>query len=317
VAPDTIYEGEETSGEREQLRCPSCGSSNIVFDSIHGEHVCRDCGNVIETVIDQGPEWRAFTPEQKARRTRVGAPLTPLRPDGGLSTMIDWRNVDSEGRQLDLQSRLQVSRLRKVNKMFNVGGFNEKNLRAAINEIERVSTCIGLPRSVREEAAILYRKATRSRLIKGRSVESMVAACIYAACKLNNLPRTLDEISDISKASRKDISRSYRLLINYGILSKVPPSRAMDFVPRIVSDLKLSMKVQRISMKVLNYAYSMGITSGKMPEGLAAASIYLTSLLLGEKRTQREVATVASVTEVTIRNRFKELLLALDFEVLI
>jgi len=145
----------------------------------------------------------------------------------------------------------------------------------------------------------------------------MVAACIYAACKLNNLPRTLDEISDISKASRKDISRSYRLLINYGILSKVPPSRAMDFVPRIVSDLKLSMKVQRISMKVLNYAYSMGITSGKMPEGLAAASIYLTSLLLGEKRTQREVATVASVTEVTIRNRFKELLLALDFEVLI
>jgi len=296
----------------DQERCPYCGSEKVIFDPSCGEHVCIECGNVIGYIIDEGPEWRSFTPEQRAKRTRVGAPLSPLRPDQGLSTTIDWRNKDGSGNDLNFSKRIQALRLRRTNKMFNTGDGNEKNLRIALGEIERIGSQLGLPKAVREEAAMLYRKAARMKLIKGRSVESMAAACIYAACKTNIIPRSLDEVSKVSKSDRKEIARSFRLLVGEGLVRKAPPSRAVDFIPRIVSRLDLSMRVQQTAVEILEKARALGLTSGRMPEGLAAAAVYLATLLHGERRTQREIASIVSVTEVTIRNRFKELLQGLN-----
>ena len=305
------------ANEGNKLVCPYCGSTHIIYDESRGEYVCENCGNVVEKGIDPGPEWRAFTPEQRERRTRVGAPVTPLGPEISLSTIIDWRNKDSSGHELAVKKRVQISRLRKINKIFNIGVLNEKNLRLALSEIERIGLQIGIPKVIREEAAILYRKAAKKKLIKGRSVESMVAACIYAACKLNSMPRSLDEISKVSKASRKDISRSFRLLLSASIIKKLPPSKPSDFIPRIISELRLSMKTQQLAFRILKEAQSIGISSGKMPEGIAAASVYLATILTGERRTQRDVSSAANVTEVTIRNRFKELITRLSFEIVV
>ena len=292
--------------------CPVCGSERVIFDPVRGEYVCMDCGNVLEMAIDMGPEWRAFTPEQKIRRTRVGSPLSPLKPNGGLSTVIDWKNKDWSGHALSLSKRLQVSRLRKANRMFNAVP-SEKNLRLALSEIERLGSQLGIPRAVMEEAAIYYRRAARCRLIKGRSLESMVAACVYAACKIGNVPRSLDEIAKVSKSDRKEISRSYRLIINEGIVPKIPPSKAIDFIPRLVSELRLSVKVQYCAVEIIRVADQMGLSSGRIPEGLAAAAVYLATIIHNERRTQKEVASIANVTEVTIRNRFKELASKLNF----
>jgi len=293
-------------------QCPYCKNNSVIYDPKCGEYVCIECGNVIGYIIDEGPEWRSFTPEQREKRTRVGAPLSPLRPDQGLSTMIDWRNRDGSGNELNFSRRIRALRLRRANKMFNVSSTNEKNLRIALGEIERIGSRLGLPKAVREEAAMLYRKAAKKKLIKGRSVESMAAACVYAACKVNFIPRSLDEIANISKSERKDIARSFRLLVNVGLIQRAPPSRAVDFVPRIIAKLGLTMQVQQTAVEILEKARSLGLTSGRMPEGLAAAAVYLATILHNERRTQREIATIVSVTEVTIRNRFKELVQGLD-----
>lgn len=294
------------------ITCPYCHSNKVVFDPLRGEYVCTNCGSVVQVVIDPGPEWRAFTPEQRLKRARTGIPLSPARVNTGLSTTIDWRNKDSEGHDLGLTKRVHVSRLRKTNLIFNINNPSEKNLKIAYGEIERLGLQLGLPQRVKDLAALLYKNAAKNRLIKGRSVESMVAACIYAACKINKVPRSLDEISRVSKAARKDISRSFRLLINHGLIKKIPPSKAIDFVPRLASELKLSTKVQQTALNILEMARHLGLASGRMPEGLAAAAVYLATILHCEKRTQREIASSASVTEVTIRNRFKELLETLD-----
>ncbi len=301
----------------EPLRCPVCGSNELVKDPERGEITCTNCGWVIvDHVIDQGPEWRAFNEEQRLKRARAGSPLSPLKPNQGLSTMIDWRNKDVSGKSLSPEKRPQMSRLRRLNKIISVSEPSEKNFMIAFAEIERIVAQLGLPKTIADEAAILYRKAAKKRLIKGRSIESMAAACIYAACRMHKIPRSLDEISDSARADKREIGRSYRLLAKE-ILLKIPPSQATDYVPRLVSALKLPVEVEQLAIRIIKEAYTLRLTSGRMPKGLAAAAVYLAAILMNQKRTQREIASNANVTEVTVRNRFKELMEKLQFEIFV
>lgn len=298
-------------------RCPQCGGQELMKDVERGEIICLNCGwVVVDHVMDQGPEWRAFNEEQRLRRARAGSPLSPLKPNKGLSTMIDWRNKDVSGKFLSPEKRPQLSRLRRLNKIISVSEPSEKNYMIAFAEIERIVAQLGLPRAIAEEAAILYRKAAKKRLIKGRSIESMAAACIYAACRMHKIPRGLDEISGSARADRREIGRSYRLLAKEVIL-KVPPSKATDYVPRLINTLRLSAEVEQLAIRIIREAYSLRLTSGRMPKGLAAAAVYLAAILMNQKRTQREIASNANVTEVTVRNRFKELMEKLQFIVVV
>lgn len=301
----------------EVIRCPVCGGSDFIKDTERGEIICINCGWVVEDhVIDHGPEWRAFNEEQRLRRARAGSPLSPLKPNQGLSTMIDWRNKDVSGKSLSPEKRPQMSRLRKLNKIIAVSEPSEKNFMIAFAEIERIVAQLGLPKTIADEAAILYRKAAKKRLIKGRSIESMAAACIYAACRMYKVPRSLDEISESARADKREIGRSYRLLAREVIL-KIPPSQATDYVPRLVNLLKLPVEAEQLAIRIIKEACNLRLTSGRMPKGLAAAAVYLAAILTNQKRTQREIASNANVTEVTVRNRFKELMEKLQFDVFV
>ncbi|OYT31750.1 MAG: transcription initiation factor IIB [Thermoprotei archaeon] len=295
-------------------KCPKCGG-RVIKDVERGEVICLDCGYVLEDhIIDRGPEWRAFDYEQRLRRERTGNPVSPIKFNKGLVTEIDWRFKDSSGKYLSLEKRPQISRLRKLNKITSLSQSSEKNFLIAFAEIERMAANLGLPKQAVNEAAMLYRKAASKKLIKGRSIESMAAACIYAACRTHKVPRSLDEISEISRADKREIGRSYRLLAKE-ILLKIPPSKAIDFVPRLVNTLGLSQEVRMLAVKIIEEARRLRLTSGRMPKGLAAAAVYLAAILYDQKRTQREVALAAGVTEVTVRNRFKELVEKLNFYV--
>jgi len=284
-----------------------CPPDKIVFDEERGEYICIETGEVIEErVVDRGPEWRAFTPEEKERRSRTGSPITPTIHDGGLTTIIDWRDKDATGKKLELKKRLEVMRWRKWQIRTRIQSSIDRNLAQAIAELERIADQLNLPKPVKEEAAIVYRKAVERGLVRGRAIESVVAAAVYAACRKHRIPRTLDEIAKYTKTGRKEVARCYRLLLRELDL-RIPIVDPKDFVPKIASVLRLSGATVRLAMEILDKAKDRGVTAGKDPAGLAAAAIYIAALLNDERKTQKEVASVAGVTEVTVRNRYKEL----------
>ncbi len=299
-----------------QKKCPECGSPKFVRVYERAELVCAECGFIIhDKIMDMGPEWRAFDQEQRERRGRVGAPMTFTIHDKGLSTMIDWRDRDSHGKDLTPKRRAQIYRLRKWQRRIRVSDATERNLAFALSEVDRMSSHLGLPRNVREAAAVIYRRAVEERLIRGRSIEGVAAAALYAACRECKVPRTLDEIADVSRVSKKEIGRSYRF-ISRELLIHLRPTSPIDYIPRFGSELGLSGEVQSKAIELLKEATKKGLTSGRGPTGVAAAAIYIASVFCGERRTQRDVADVARVTEVTVRNRYKELCekLGLDVE---
>jgi transcription initiation factor TFIIB len=297
--------------------CIECNSTKLIKDYERAEIICMNCGLVLhEKLMDDGPEWRAFDMEQMDKRSRVGAPTTYTIHDKGLSTMIDWRNQDIFGKNLTPKRRAQIYRLRKWQRRIRVSDAKERNLAVALSELDRISSHLSLPRNVREVAAMIYRRAVDSRLIRGRSIEGVCAASLYASCRRCRIPRTLEEIAGFAKVNKKEIGRSYRYIARK-LNINIPPTDPVDYISRFVADLKLSGMVQKKSIEILRNAVTSGLTSGRGPMGLAAASIYIASLLFNERRTQREIAETAKVTEVTVRNRYKELVDKLKINIII
>ncbi|MBS7643123.1 transcription initiation factor IIB [Candidatus Bathyarchaeota archaeon] len=289
-------------------KCPECGSTRVIRDYEQGEVVCMDCGYVVDDrITDSGPEWRAFDDEQRAKRTRVGAPLTFTIHDKGLSTMIDWHDRDTYGKDLSPGQRAQVYRLRKWQRRVRVSDATERNLAFALSELSKMSSSLNLPKNILETASVIYRKAVKKRLIRGRSIQGVTAAALYMSCRQCGVARTLDEIAHVSTVNKKEIGRSYRFMVKE-LETFVPPSTPSYYVSRFSNQLGLAGKVETIALRTLQVAGSMRLTSGRGPTGIAAAATYIASVLAGEKRTQREIAEIANVTEVTIRNRYKELL---------
>jgi len=289
-------------------KCPECGSSNLLIQKDKGEAICRDCGLVIEErMIDFGQEWREFADEESKRR-RTGAPMTFTKFDKGLGTDIGQKG---DIYQLSAKGKNKYFRLRKW--QHRISTAIERNLKLALAELKRVSSYLKLPKSVEEEAARIYHSAVQRGLVRGRSMESVVAGALYASCRRHEVPRTLDELSEASGIDKKEVGRTYRFITReLGI--RILPSNPIDFLPRFVSALKLSAKTQSKAVDILGEARKAELTSGRGPTGIAAASLYVAALMNNEKRTQREVADVAGVTEVTIRNRYKELLKELNLQ---
>ncbi|MDH5815883.1 MAG: transcription initiation factor IIB [Candidatus Nezhaarchaeota archaeon] len=303
--------------DESELKCPECGSTEFFRDYNRAEMACAKCGLVIsERLMDLGPEWRAFDSEQQDRRARAGAPLTLTIHDKGLSTVINWHSNNKTSRNMNPAKKMQIYKLKKWQQRSRVSNAFERNLTYALSELDRIASQLGLPRNVRETAAILYRRMIETRMIRGRSIESMVAAAIYAACRQNKIPRTLDEISQASNVKKREVGKSYRLLLRT-LLAKITPVVSINFIPRLVNKLNLSHDVQRLAITILEKAKNMGLTSGRGPMGIAAASIYIACVLQQVKCTQRDIASSANVTEVTIRNRYQELMRKLEFVVTI
>lgn len=282
-------------------KCPECFSVNLVYDEQKGEVLCQDCGLVIEEkMVDLGQEWHKF--EEGPKKGRGGAPLSLQKFDKGLTTNI--------GEIYDIY-KLEGAKTRKYFRLKKwqerVSTSIERNLRLAMSELRKVASFLNLPNVVKEEASRIYNFVLQRGLVRGRSMESVIASCVYAACRTYSIPRTLDEIASASDVERKEIGRTYRF-ITRKLAIHVTPSNPKDYISRFASLLHLSPKTQNDSLKILRKAEILELTSGRGPAGIAAAALYVSALLNNEKRTQREVADVAGITEVTIRNRYKELL---------
>jgi transcription initiation factor TFIIB len=295
--------------------CMGCGQSTFTKDYARGERTCSVCGLVASDYIaDTGPEWRAFTAEEKNARARVGAPATYTIADKGISTMIDWRNRDASGKAIKSTARAAMYRMRKWHIRSRLHSSQHRNLSIAMSEMHRLSSQLGIPRDVRETAALLYRKALITKLVRGRSIESVVAASIYLACRIHRIPRPLDEIVAETNVDRKKVGYAVRLVVSR-VNVNVPLPSAKDLIPRLSSDLMLEGRTVKKATEIINQAKERYVTIGKAPGGIAGAALYIAGILEDDRRTQREIAQASRVTEVTIRNRYKELVRVLGITI--
>ncbi len=296
-------------------KCPECGSTNLIHDYDAGETVCGNCGLVVhEQMMDKGPEWRAFTQEEKESRSRVGIPESYSMHDKGLSTEIGRADKDAFGRKLSPSTRMEMWRLRKWQARSRVHSSMDRNLAQAMSELDRLSDKIYIPTPVKERAAVIYRKALEKSLVRGRSIAAIAAAALYIACRNSETPRTLREVSEASIVSKKDIARCYRLLVRE-LNIQLPIADPLTYISKIAEKANISGPTQGIANRIIREAKKRRVAAGKDPIGLAAAALYIACLENKERKTQRDIADAAGITEVTVRNRYKNLKRQLNIKI--
>lgn len=291
--------------------CLVCNKNNeTVADPDSGELICGNCGTVLlENIVESGPEWR-LSGEGKDR-SRTGMPTSLSRHDMGLATIIGKTNRDASGRGLDASVKSTMERLRTWDLRIQTYSPSDRNLRQAFSILERVKDKLGLSEPVIEKTAYIYRKAQERGLVRGRTITSVLSAAIYIACREMGIARTLNDIALLTNLHRKELARTFRLLI-LELDLMVPVVDPMKCIAKVANKTKLSERTKRQAMDIMTSVTKRGISAGKDPMGLAGTVLYMSSRNSGETITQMDIANAAGVTEVTIRNRFRDLKSKID-----
>jgi len=287
-------------------------SDLVVTDPNTGELIRKDTGEVIS---DNSPspekEWRSFNIEESQNRARVGTPTSLAFHDMGLATKIGNESTDASGNIIDAATRTRMGRLRMWNSRSQSHSSTERNLQQAFSMLSRIKDRLGLPNHVTEKAAYTYRKAQERGLIRGDTIGSVLAASIYVAARQSGVLRTLDDISEISDIKPGEVARSYRRIISELDIN-VPLIDPRKYIVKVANNLNFDEKIKRKALELMELAQKKNLVVGKDPISMAASIIYLVNLSERKPRTQAEIAKAAGVTEVTVRNRSKELRKKLD-----
>jgi len=290
-------------------RCSVCNQENMtITDPNSGEIICSNCGMVISDKIEDTihSERRMYTFEAADGKARTGIPSSLARHDMGLSTIIGRENKDASGQKIGTAMCSQIERLRTWDSRTRVYTNEDRNFMKAFGQLERLKEKLGLSDTIVEKAAYTYRKVQERGLIRGRTIDSMLAAALYSACREMETPRTIKDIAAKSNVKRKDVARSYRLLVvELGV--SIPVVNPMKCVARVANKLSISEKTKHHALSMMEEVINKKITAGKEPMGLAATVLYFSSIKTDEKISQKNIAAASGVTEVTIRNRFKDL----------
>ena len=287
-------------------KCPNCGGIKIVSDSETGENICGDCGLVVtEKIIDRGPEYRVFNLLEQNDRLRTGTGYNMSVYDMGLSTVIKGYK-DASGKRLDNETQRRIRRLQLQDNKSKIYKAHARNLSIAMDELDRMVSKLHLAKNVKENAALIYRRALKKDLIKGRSIDSFIAASIYASCRLQKVPRSLVEVSKVSKRMRREVATTYRL-IHKELNLKPPIDGPTKYIPSIASRISVSQHTEQLAIKIIEKANETKTLTGKDPRSLAAAALYIACQETNEKRGQQVIAKAAGITDVTLRNRCRGL----------
>lgn len=285
----------EKVGKNIRLVCPDCKEDkNIVEDYKNGYNVCGSCGCVVGgRIIDEGSEWRTFS-DSLDNPSRVGGPNNPFLESEQLDTLIS-----SVGglNSYSLAKTQMKSSLRGPERAL----INGLNLISAFCERRNIS------KTIADSAKYIFKTVEEKKVLKGKNLDGIAAACIYIACRQAGYVRTFKEVSVLTAVPKKEIGRSYKIIFPH--IEKMAVVSTGDIVVRFCSDLNLSIEMQKTALAISKKAQALGCIAGKSPDSVAAAIIYLiTHLFPGQKKVQKDIQIVTNVTDVTIKNTYKELL---------
>ena len=282
-------------GRFNEICCPEHPWANLIEDQRAGDQICSACGLVVgDRVIDVGSEWRTFSNDKanNADPCRVGGAENPLLNGSDLTTMIgpSTDNFDSSAGS-KYQNRRAMSS-------------SDRTLINAFREISNMADRINLPKSIVDRANLLFKQVHDGRNLKGRSSDAKSAACLYIACRQEGVPRTFKEICAISKIGKKEIGRTFKLILN-ALETSVHLITTGDFMNRFCSNLGLPLSVQKAATNIARLAVELDYTPGRSPISVAAAAIYMASQASEDKRTQKEIGEIAGTADVTIKQSYK------------
>ena len=286
--------------------CSRCNCI-LITDEHRGELVCSNCGIVVRDRIEEPPhETRAYTEEEKRNRRRTGPPTSLTKVGMGLSTFIGKGSTDASGKVFTADTKRSLQRMQRLELRSKFQSAKQRNIFLATNFLSCLSDKLQLSNNIQEEAAHVYLSALSKKLIKGRSINGMVATSVYVACRNNMVPRTLRDIMDASNVKKNKIARNYRILLN-SLDMKVPITDPSTCISRIANKISLKEKTQRTALKIIAKAKQKRIVVGKNPMGLAAAALFTACVLEDESSTQEELADASGITSVTLRKRYADL----------
>jgi transcription initiation factor TFIIB len=295
----------------ESLKCSACNNltRSTITDPESGEIICSNCGIVILDRIEDyvHEERRAHSMEEVYARSRTGAPASLAFHDKGLCTIIGKANIDASGKILDASILPQIEKLRKWNAWINVHKSSDRNLRRAFQRLDILKDKLGLTDSIVEKTAYIFRKVHERQLVRGRTIDGMLAAAVYIVCREMGTSITLKDIAVASNLTYKDISRNYGVLV-FELDIKIPLVDPMKCIVKVANRLGINERTKMRAMGIMNEVIKKEMSSGKVPMGLAGAVLYLTCQMAGQYVSQTSIAAASGVTEVTIRNRFKDLI---------
>jgi len=292
----------------------TCKKNKLITDLATGEIACTNCGAVLsERVVDIGPESIGLTGEDYQSNTRVGQKISLKMIDMGLSTIIEAKDRDATGKGLSTENRRMFYRLRMWDR--NSRSANTvKSFQKAFTMLDAISAKLGLPESVVEQTAYLFRKIAAKKILGGRSTVGILCATVYITCRMTNTPRTLQDVANAGNVNKKNIQRTYRFLARELDLS--PESYApTEFVSRIAKAVNISEKTERLAYRILDISARNGVSASKNPMAMAAAATYLATMKNGQKISQLKISKVSGISAVTIRDRTKEILKKIGGEI--
>jgi len=294
--------------------CPECQSS-LVDDVQNGEIICSGCGVVVaDQMVDHGPETVSSNLEDRMKLARATGQTTYSQHDLGITTEISISTKDFSGKTINREVANQMNNLRKWQQRVRVSSPRERRLANVLSKMGETCDDLNLSRNVLETASMIYRNLDGHIDVKGKSVASITAATIYMACKQCDVVRSLEEIckgictpKDV-KSKTKLAAKYYRTMVmEMGQLS-APVVTMNKYISKIANMTQNEVRVERLALEIAEKTKDSSIADGKAPNGIAAAYLYVASVLLGQNVLQRDVSSIAGVTEVTIRNRCKEIL---------
>ena len=283
--------------------CINC-NTQVIDDYDKGETVCPKCGMVTtDHITDTGPDWKALDSEDKIKKVRVGAPRTLALHDYGLTTNIGPQKASEKG-----LNKASVDRMRIWQNRIRTSSLEERGLVNVLNKITIFSSELNLPKPVSETASHIYRTAAKMRVAKSKSIAGMAAASVYLACRKHGTGRTLNEVAKASGLEKSAVGKYYRLIINEVEKDYVPHQPVQNYISKLVNKGNFEQKIGIVAQKLAKEINDSKLHSGKSPQGLAGAFVYISSVMNGYHIPQREISEYAEVTEVTIRNRCREIL---------
>jgi transcription initiation factor TFIIB len=299
----------------ETQKCPKCDGTRLVRDHESIEVACMNCDFVInQKNVEKISKKNVIKEEQKTKHVRDGTFLTFTIHDKGLARVVDWHRRDSNDKKFSVSQKTQDYRLRKWQRRIRVTGSTERNLTFALSEIAKTANKLDLTKNILEAATAIYRKAIEAQLINGRSIQDLSIASLYLAIRQCEYPITLDELAYASAVNKKELGKNYRFLIKK-LDQTIPPLQPGQCIAKFSNKIATQKKVEEISHKILTAAKDSKLTAGRSPTGIAAAASYIALVLINEHKTQKEIADIAQTTEITLRNRYKELVDRLMFEI--